>query len=129
MRTLFVDPLFVGGANYRLTDPSPARNTGNAARVPADPSVPRIGYPPEATPARVLYLFSGEFHLEAEDMRIKGRGLDFVWARKYRSRLGPTTELGNGWDYSYDLRVVVDAWDHLPDTVRRAVLAVVRSAG
>jgi predicted nucleotidyltransferase len=34
--TLFVNPLFVGGANYRLTDPSPARNSGNPARVPAD---------------------------------------------------------------------------------------------
>jgi hypothetical protein len=34
--TLSADPLFVGGGNYRLTDPSPARNAGNNARVPSD---------------------------------------------------------------------------------------------
>jgi hypothetical protein len=34
--TLFSDPLFVGGGNYRLTDPSPARNSGSNARVPPD---------------------------------------------------------------------------------------------
>ncbi|MGH7726905.1 MAG: choice-of-anchor Q domain-containing protein [Candidatus Eiseniibacteriota bacterium] len=34
--TLFQDPLFIGGGNYRLTDPSPARNAGSDARVPSD---------------------------------------------------------------------------------------------
>lgn len=58
---------------------------------------------PVATP--YLYLFSGEFHYQVEDLRVKGRGLDFVWARKYRSRLGPTTAQGNGWDYSYNIRL------------------------
>ena len=33
--TLFTDPLFMGGGNYRLTDPSPARNAGNNDRVPS----------------------------------------------------------------------------------------------
>ena len=51
------------------------------------------------------YLFSGEAHYSAVDLRIKGRGLDFIWARKYRSRLGPNTAQGNGWDFSYNIRI------------------------
>jgi RHS repeat-associated protein len=50
-----------------------------------------------------VYLFNGEFYHTAVDLRIKGRGLDFVWARKYRSRVGPNTAIGNGWDYSYNI--------------------------
>jgi len=49
------------------------------------------------------YLATGEFYHTAVDMRIRGRGLDFIWARKYRSRFGPNTEMGNGWDYSYNI--------------------------
>jgi YD repeat-containing protein len=52
-----------------------------------------------------VYLHSGEFHCSAIDLRIPGRGLDFVWARKYRSRLGPDTAQGIGWDFSYDIRI------------------------
>ncbi len=43
--TLFTDPLFVGGGNYRLTDQSPARNTGNDAHVPADLTMDLDGNP------------------------------------------------------------------------------------
>ena len=52
-----------------------------------------------------LYLFSGEFFTEAEDLRIPGRGLDFVWSRKYRSKFGRDTLLGTGWDWSYNIRI------------------------
>ncbi|HZN07688.1 MAG TPA: RHS repeat-associated core domain-containing protein [Pyrinomonadaceae bacterium] len=52
-----------------------------------------------------VHLFSGEFFETAEDLRIRGRGLDFVWARKYRSRSGPNTAHGNRWDFSYNIRV------------------------
>ncbi len=54
-----------------------------------------------------VYLYSGEFHHEAIDMRIRGRGLDFIWARKYRSRLGPISRMGQGWDSSYNMRIVL----------------------
>ena len=54
---------------------------------------------------RSTYLFSGEFHESAVDLHIRGRGLDFVWARKYRSRIGPNTGMGNGWDFSYNKQV------------------------
>ena len=50
-----------------------------------------------------LNLYSGEFQTSAVDLQIQGRGLDFTWARKYRSRLGPNTAMGNGWDFSYNI--------------------------
>lgn len=50
-----------------------------------------------------VYFFSGEFHESIDDLRIKGRGIDFVWTRKYRSKIGPNTSQGNGWDFSYNI--------------------------
>jgi RHS repeat-associated protein len=50
-----------------------------------------------------IYLFSGESYHAAEDLRIRGRGFDFVWARKYRSRFGPNSAQGNSWDFSYNI--------------------------
>ncbi len=50
-----------------------------------------------------VYLFSGEFYDDQTDLRIKGRGLDFIWSRKYRSKIGPSTAQGNGWDFSYNI--------------------------
>ncbi|MCP4707088.1 MAG: RHS repeat protein, partial [Planctomycetes bacterium] len=52
-----------------------------------------------------LHHFSGEFIIEQHDMRIRGRGLDFIWGRVYRSRTGTNTEIGNNWDYSYNIKV------------------------
>jgi RHS repeat-associated protein len=50
-----------------------------------------------------VYLFSGEFTESVIDLNISGLGLDFTWARKYRSRLGPATAMGNGWDFSHNI--------------------------
>ncbi|MFO0984277.1 MAG: RHS repeat-associated core domain-containing protein [Planctomycetota bacterium] len=61
--------------------------------------------------ASSIYLFSGEFHQSVMDLRIRGRGLDFVWARKYRSKHGPKTALGNNWDFSYNIYVEASAQD------------------
>ncbi len=52
-----------------------------------------------------VYLFSGEFYQTVEDLRIPGRGKDFVWTRKYRSKIGPLTGQGNNWDYSFNIFV------------------------
>lgn len=61
-----------------------------------------------------VYLHSGEFYEECEDLRVKGSGLDFVWARKYRSRIGPAagpatainqSPMGNGWECSYFVQI------------------------
>jgi RHS repeat-associated protein len=58
-----------------------------------------------------VYLHSGEYFLTAEDLRIKGRGFDFVWGRKYRSREGRLTAMGWNWDFSYNIRVEISADD------------------
>ena len=63
---------------------------------------------PNKNDSHPVYLFSGEFYEEVVDLRIKGRGTDFVWARKYRSKIGPTTSMGNGWDFSYNMHLLKD---------------------
>jgi RHS repeat-associated protein len=50
-----------------------------------------------------LRLFSGEVHYTNVDMRLRGRGVDVVWQRTYRSRIGPSTPQGHGWDHSYNI--------------------------
>jgi YD repeat-containing protein len=60
---------------------------------------------PEGEWADPVYLFNGEFYYEHTDLLIKGRGFDFVWARKYRSREGDVTPMGINWDFSYNVRL------------------------
>jgi RHS repeat-associated protein len=62
-----------------------------------------------------VYLFSGEYYLEQVDLSIPGRGTNFVWARKYRSRTGPDTAQGVGWDFSYDLNISQSGGDLVLD--------------
>jgi phage tail-like protein len=52
-----------------------------------------------------LVISCAEVQVNAVDMVIPGRGLDFVWARTYRSRTGATTAMGNGWDFSCNVSV------------------------
>ncbi|MHC4069304.1 MAG: RHS repeat domain-containing protein, partial [Planctomycetota bacterium] len=52
-----------------------------------------------------VYLFSGEFYRLEVDLLIPGRGLDLVWSRTYRSRTGPDTVMGKGWDFSYNIYI------------------------
>ncbi len=53
-------------------------------------------------------LYSGEqFHV-VEDLRIPGRGLDFAWTRTYRSKVGPNTAMGNGWEFSCNVWLEAD---------------------
>lgn len=76
---------------------------------------PLIKEPPNrqpGNPMRNAYLFSGEFYETAVDLKIKGRGFDFAWGRKYRSRIGLNTRMGNGWDHSYNVRIE-QAGDHI----------------
>jgi YD repeat-containing protein len=67
-------------------------------------------YEPPGTASRgvnmeKVQLFSGEFYKSAVDLRIRGRGIDFVWARTYRSRTGKNTSIGNNWSHSYDKHI------------------------
>jgi YD repeat-containing protein len=48
---------------------------------------------------------TGELFVRSEDVRVPGRGLDFVWARTYRSKIGLTTPMGANWDSSYNIRI------------------------
>jgi YD repeat-containing protein len=72
-------------------------------------------------PLYSTYLFSGETYVEATDLLIPGRGLDFRWSRKYRSKRGPNTPMGSGWDYSYNIRIEASGphlWLHDGNTRR-----------
>ena len=46
---------------------------------------------------------SGEVEIEEVDLVVPGVGLDFVWARTYRSLTGRPTSMGNRWDHSYNV--------------------------
>jgi YD repeat-containing protein len=48
---------------------------------------------------------TGEFQVEETDFVIPGRGLDFVWTRTYCSRTGTNTAQGQGWDFSYNVKL------------------------
>ena len=82
-----------------------------ATRPPAEPCDCEGSCPQEVTPGHSVYPFSGEFYLEAVDLQIKGRGLDFIWARKYRSGKLPYTRMGRGWDFSYNMYIEQDGQD------------------
>ena len=77
-------------------------------------------------------LHSGEFTWSEEDLRIPGRGFDFVWKRTYRSRTrmwnpasadGPirsaarTSAFGVNWDHSYNLHLMVSPPNSPPGTI------------
>jgi len=67
-----------------------------------DPNHDNDTTPKDTENSDPMYLFSGEYYLEETDMEVPGRGdLPFRWMRKYRSRIGPDTVQGNGWDYGY----------------------------
>ena len=57
------------------------------------------------------YPHSGEFYLLSTDLTIPGRGFDFSWRRKYRSREMRDSAQGVQWDFSYNRRVEIDPAD------------------
>jgi len=51
-----------------------------------------------------VHLFSGELFRHEVDLVIPGRGIDFVWARTYRSQQGRfNSAIGHRWGHSYDI--------------------------
>lgn len=60
---------------------------------------------PNSPASDTVRLFSGEFHLTETDLVIRGRGFDFDWTRCYRSKIGPNTAMGNGWDHTYNIHL------------------------
>jgi RHS repeat-associated protein len=57
----------------------------------------------EAEELDPVYLHNGEFYETVEDVYLPGKGIDFQWKRKYRSRIGKDTAMGPGWDFSYNI--------------------------
>ncbi|CAM2011047.1 RHS repeat-associated core domain-containing protein [Acanthopleuribacter pedis] len=105
-----VNPASQGGGGAPDAPEAPPYEKGTGSSPPAQPnnrpSNPDCDKNPNQpnsgdNPTDPVYLFSGEYYEEIEDWRIPGRGLDFVWSRKYRSQRGPNTAQGNGWDFSY----------------------------
>jgi RHS repeat-associated protein len=64
-------------------------------------------------PTHGVLLHSGEFTHRVVDLRIRGRGIDFIWGRIYRSRLGEVTTMGHNWNHSYDICVEACGPDRL----------------
>lgn len=87
--------------------------TPNCSSCPS--TTPTEQEPPQSIGDRNIihpvYLFSGEFYEPVVDLRIRGRGIDFIWARKYRSKIGPDTPIGNGWDFSYNIWIESNGQD------------------
>ncbi|MEW6008153.1 MAG: RHS repeat-associated core domain-containing protein [Candidatus Omnitrophota bacterium] len=52
-----------------------------------------------------VYLNTGDFYTTAADLRIPGRGFDFVFKRAYRSKLNYLGPLGYGWEFNYNKRI------------------------
>ena len=88
-------------------DPNEDEEPGTKSPPPAEPCLPPK-CEEEDDLSDPVYPFSGEFYESVTDLRIPGRGLDFEWSRKYRSKIGPNTEMGNGWDFGYNVSLEAD---------------------
>jgi RHS repeat-associated protein len=70
-----------------------------------------VGYLPDPWQLNVgegadpVLLATGEFVLVAEDLRVNGAGLDFVFRRTYRNQTVYIGPLGANWDHCYDIRL------------------------
>lgn len=103
----------VGGRGGRMRSGTGGRG---GSREPGSKSHPRNcpGSGPNPCPQSSdpnidpVYLFSGEFYLDDVDLEIPGRGFNFIWGRKYRSQIGPITEMGHSWDWSYNISLGQD---------------------
>ncbi len=58
------------------------------------------------TSTQTTFLHSGEWGLTAFDLVIKGRGFDYVFARKYESQGLYSGPLGQNWDHQYFMRLM-----------------------
>lgn len=54
-------------------------------------------------PTEPISLFAGEFYYEYEDIEIEGRGFNFMWVRKYRSKAERLSPMGFNWDHTYNI--------------------------
>ncbi|TFG44122.1 MAG: hypothetical protein E4H48_00965, partial [Syntrophobacterales bacterium] len=83
-------------------DPEPANNpsTGNGEVSFAGPGLLDV------PAASAVYLHSGEFFNQETDLRIPGRGFDFVFSRKHEAQSVYSGPLGWNWDHAYNRRLL-----------------------
>ena len=97
-----------GGTGCDESGPTAQQEPGTQSRPPAKPD--KGPCPPGqnrgGSGGDPVQLFSGEMIEESTDLMIPGRGIDFRWQRTYRSKTGPNTEQGNGWDHPYNIRLL-----------------------
>lgn len=89
-----------------LPDPllePPVQSPAHPCRTSACPACKDPEHPGNSLHS--THLFSGEFTLEAVDLAITGRGPDFIWTRRYRSRIDIGSALGPQWDFSYNISI------------------------
>ncbi len=59
----------------------------------------------EGSGGNPVYLATGEKYEMVTDLTIKGRGMDFIWRRRYASREGRLTSMGHNWDVNYNIQI------------------------
>ncbi|MBV7332818.1 hypothetical protein KFU94_32240 [Chloroflexi bacterium TSY] len=72
-----------------------------------------------------VYLHNGEFFLEEEDLRIPGRGFDYVFQRTYKSQMLFDGRLGYNWMHNYAQHLVSNGTNilHVSGAGRRDLYA------
>src|SRR5688572_25622273 len=118
--TFVLGYLFLGTAPPPAPGPDTAGPDPTADEIGCGPPVVRDPYePPDDPPASPITSPKVEVRgwdpkqkkaiigraVEIEALRVPGRGLDFAWILTYRSRFGTSGAQGNGWDFSYNLRL------------------------
>lgn len=57
--------------------------------------------------ANPVIIGTGEKTLTEVDLRIPGRGMDFVWQRSYRSRYDYDGPIGHNWEHNHNQRITI----------------------
>ncbi len=112
------DPATQGDGGENEGDWPPDPNMNDKGESPSAGFGGQCGSPEPSNPTDPVHLSTGEFYHSEEDMRIKGVGIDFVWARKFLSkrvdRTAPYLPFGPRWTHSYAIRLQVNHEWHRP---------------
>lgn len=82
---------------------------GSSGQDPNAPSNFGPGEQKANVSADPVILRTGELVVSETDLRIPGRGFDFVMKRHYRSQFNLNGPLGHNWDFSYNERLLLPA--------------------
>lgn len=111
-RTLVMGSLSLAASAQSLPD----QESSSIRATQAEPEC-EIGNPEQREVEQAnsyhVSLANGEQVFAQVDLAIRGRGIDFVWKRTYRSRHDKDGALGHNWTHSYDIRVQTSGADLL----------------